>query len=82
MIDDFKCRSCGEVSEILYRRDYVVYCPVCGSKELTKIINAPHVKFVGAGWETNDKLDFWADTDEKRRELAPDAHSHKDSKEE
>lgn len=80
MIDDFKCEKCGKTVELMYKRgeEDKQKCK-CGNK-LVKKISAPTVKFVGAGWETNDRLDFWADTREKQKELCGgDFYSHKDS---
>lgn len=43
-IADFKCNSCGDVSEILFKTDDIkVSCPSCECTEMTRLIGAPKI---------------------------------------
>ena len=79
-INDFICKECGEIKEEIYKEEEEVkkICE-CGGERVKKM-SAPRVKFVGSGWETNDHLDFWADTKDKQTELTngKGMHNHKD----
>lgn len=40
-IFDYRCRSCGQTSELLVRSSSPPVCPQCGSAELDKQVAAP-----------------------------------------
>jgi len=44
-IYDYKCQDCGKVSELFFRSDDSedINCPHCGSRNLKRLISAPHV---------------------------------------
>lgn len=52
---EYRCQSCGEVSEVLQRMDDAPLseCPRCGGA-LQKLVSAPALQFKGTGWYVTD----------------------------
>lgn len=52
---EYRCQSCGEVSEVLQRMDDAPLseCSHCGGA-LQKLASAPALQFKGSGWYVTD----------------------------
>ncbi len=71
-IYEYRCKQCGEVSEILQRISDppATRCPACGAEALTKQVSAAGFRLAGGGWyETDFKKD-------RRRNLKEDGSSN------
>jgi putative FmdB family regulatory protein len=53
---DYKCNSCGTVSEVMVKSaDSAVLCPVCGSATERQLSAPAGFKFKGGGFYANEK---------------------------
>lgn len=56
MIYEYECLNCENIQEEKHPMagpDHKIICRKCGSRNMTKVITAPYVKFVGSDWDTN-----------------------------
>lgn len=52
---DFRCENCNEVHETLVFRDEAIYCPLCDSGKVVKLISRPGKPiFKGPGFFATD----------------------------
>lgn len=54
---EFQCRECDYIFEVVQsiHDDNPTHCPNCREENLKKLYSVPGVKFIGLGFEANDK---------------------------
>lgn len=55
-IYEYRCQSCGTVSDVFHRRmnEPKPVCPACGEDALERLISRTNFKLKGSGWYVTD----------------------------